>query len=52
MNMRPDQLLVVVTARLEAIGVAYCVGGSFTSGTYGRARTTYDLDIRIAPRWV
>lgn len=50
MNLRPDQLLVVVTARLEAIGVPYCVGGSFASGTYGRARTTYDLDILIAPQ--
>jgi hypothetical protein len=45
--MRPDQLLVVVTARLEAIGISYCVGGSFASGIYGQARTTYDLDILI-----
>jgi len=50
MNLRPDQLLIVVTARLEAIGIPYCVGGSFASGSYGRARTTYDLDILIAPQ--
>ena len=48
--MRPDQLLVIVTARLEAIGIPYCVGGSFASGAYGQARTTYDLDILIAPQ--
>jgi hypothetical protein len=48
--MRPDQLLVIVTARLEAVGIAYCVGSSFASGAYGRARTTYDLDIVIAPQ--
>ncbi len=48
--MRPDQLLVIVTARLEAIGITYCVGGSFASGVYGQARTTYDLDILIAPQ--
>jgi hypothetical protein len=46
--MRPDQLLVIVTASLEAIGITYCVGGSFASGVYGQARTTYDLDILIA----
>jgi hypothetical protein len=48
--MRPDQLLVVVTARLEAIEIAYCIGDSFASGVYGQARTTYDLDILIAPQ--
>jgi hypothetical protein len=48
--MRPDQLLVIVTARLEAIGMTYCVGGSFASGAYGQARTTYDLDLLIAPQ--
>jgi hypothetical protein len=47
--MRPDQVLVLVTARLEVIGVRYCVGGSFASGFYGQPRTTYDLDILIDP---
>jgi hypothetical protein len=45
--MRPDQLLQVVTARLEALGIAYCVGGSFASSVYGQARNTYDLDILV-----
>lgn len=45
--MRPDQLLVIVTARLEAIGIPYCVGGSFASSIYGQARNTYDLDILV-----
>lgn len=35
--MRPDQLLVVVTARLAAIGLRSCVGGSFAGRTYRRA---------------
>jgi hypothetical protein len=45
--MRPDQLLVVATARLEALGILYCVGGSFASSAYGQARNTYDLDILV-----
>ena len=48
--MRPDALLLMVTARLEVLGLSYCVGGSFASGAYGRARTTYDLDILLALR--
>lgn len=46
--MRPDQVLVLVTARLTALGIPYCVGGSFASSAYGRARTTFDLDVLIA----
>jgi hypothetical protein len=45
--MRPDQLLLVVTARLKALGIPYCVGGSFASSVYGQARNTYDLDILV-----
>jgi hypothetical protein len=39
-----------VTARLTVLGIPYCIGGSFASSVYGRARTTFDLDILIAPR--
>ncbi len=47
--MRPRDLLVLVTARLAALDIPYCVGGSFASSAYGRARTTFDRDILIAP---
>lgn len=40
--MRPDQLLVLVTARLEAIGV-----GRLQAVCMGRRVNTYDLDILV-----
>ncbi|MDZ4721545.1 MAG: hypothetical protein SH847_24030, partial [Roseiflexaceae bacterium] len=33
---------------LESLGIAYCVGGSFASSTYGEPRATRDVDILVA----
>jgi hypothetical protein len=40
--------LLLVTDALEALGVTYCVGGSFASSTYGEPRATRDVDILAA----
>lgn len=46
--MQPTEVLLLVTDALEALGVTYCVGGSFASSTYGEPRATRDVDILAA----
>jgi hypothetical protein len=46
--MQPAEVLLLVTDTLEALGVTYCVGGSFASSTYGEPRATRDVDILAA----
>jgi hypothetical protein len=48
MPMQPTDVLLLVTAALESLGIAYCVGGSFASSTYGEPRATRDVDILVA----
>lgn len=45
--MLPEPLAVTikVTAALEALGIAYAIGGSLASTVYGEVRTTQDSDI-------
>ncbi len=45
--MRPEQILIMTTARLAVLEIPYCVGGSFASSMYGQARNTYDLDLLV-----
>ena len=44
-----DQLdvLALVTARLDAAGIAYMVTGSMAAGYYGRPRMTRDVDLVV-----
>lgn len=46
--MQPTEVLLLVTDALEALGITYCVGGSFASSTYGEPRATRDVDILAA----
>ena len=46
--MQPTDVLLLVTEALESLGIAYCVGGSFASSTYGEPRATRDVDILVA----
>lgn len=39
------QALTPVVEALEALGVAYCVGGSVASSVHGRSRATQDIDV-------
>lgn len=45
--MQPNEVLVLVTEALESLGIAYCIGGSFASSTYGEPRATRDIDILL-----
>lgn len=38
---------LLVTAALEALGVAYVIGGSMASAVYGLARATMDVDVVV-----
>jgi hypothetical protein len=44
-----DQLdvLVLVTARLDSVGIAYMVTGSMAAGYYGQPRMTRDVDLVV-----
>jgi hypothetical protein len=46
----PEQraTLLRVVAALEAIGLAYCIGGSLASSRYGLPRSTNDVDLVVA----
>lgn len=46
--MQPTEVLLLVTDALEALGITYCVGGSFASSAYGEPRATRDVDILVA----
>ncbi len=46
--MQPTEVLLLVTETLEALGIPYCVGGSFASSAYGEPRTTRDADILVS----
>ncbi|WP_097646170.1 hypothetical protein [Candidatus Viridilinea mediisalina] len=46
--MQPNEVLLFITDALDALGVMYCVGGSFASSTYGEPRATRDVDILAA----
>jgi len=46
--MQPAEVLGLVTGTLEALGILYCVGGSFASSAYGEPRATRDADILVA----
>lgn len=46
--MQPTEVLLRMTDVLEALGVLYCVGGSFASSAYGEPRATRDADILVA----
>ena len=39
---------LLVAKALEAVGTAYCIGGSLASGIYGLGRATMDADL-VAP---
>lgn len=41
---------LVITHTLDVLGIAYCVGGSFSSTVHGEARATRDVDILAALR--
>ena len=48
-----SQIDIVATTKpiveaLEALGIAYSIGGSVTSSTYGIARATMDVDMVAA----
>lgn len=45
--MQPTEVLLRVTGVLEALGITYCVGGSFASSAYGEPRATRDADILV-----
>ncbi len=42
-----ERLLLAVSTRLEALGLAYAVGGSVASTRYGEPRGTNDLDLLL-----
>ena len=45
MNDEPVLVTLRVTRLLESMSVLYVIGGSMASTTYGRIRTTMDVDI-------
>lgn len=45
--MTPDQVLQLVIANLNALGIAYMVGGSFASSAHGVPRSTLDADLVV-----
>ena len=47
MTMQPIEVLLRVTDALEALGIIYCIGGSFASSAYGEPRATRDADILV-----
>lgn len=44
-----EEVLALVTGRLEALGIHYMVTGSIASSHHGRPRATHDADIVIDP---
>jgi len=50
--MTPDPIAALrrVVAALEALGLAYCIGGSLASSIYGPPRSTNDADLVVALR--
>lgn len=50
--MTPDPISAVrrVITALEALGLAYCIGGSLASSIYGPPRSTNDADLVVALR--
>jgi hypothetical protein len=44
------EVALAVTTTFDALGVPYCVGGSFASIVHGEARATRDVDILAALR--
>ena len=44
-----ERLLREIVGRLDAIGIAYMVVGSFASTAHGEPRSTHDLDLVIDP---
>lgn len=45
--MLPTEALLLVTETLDALGVTYCIGGSFASSAYGEPRATRDADLLV-----
>jgi hypothetical protein len=45
----PQHLLQAIVERLDSIGIAYMVVGSFASTAHGEPRSTQDLDLVIDP---
>ena len=45
--MKPLEVLKLVLAQLERMGLPYMVGGSLASSFYGRPRSTYDADLVV-----
>jgi len=41
----PEQVLLLVIAALDKVGIIYFVGGSVASSAYGEPRLTHDIDL-------
>jgi poly(3-hydroxyalkanoate) synthetase len=48
--MQELEVALAVTQALDALGVSYCIGGSFASTVHGEARLTRDVDVLTALR--